>query len=122
MSSVVVGFAHRGAKAYAPENTLEAFALALRLGASGLESDVWLTADGVPVLDHDGVVKGRLRSKPISAVARVDLPPHIPTLDEMLAATPPVPLSLDVKDPEAFSAIIEVHRRYRERAGHLLYL
>lgn len=122
MLSAVIGFAHRGAKAYAPENTLEAFALALRLGASGLESDVWLTADGVPVLDHDGVVKGRLRSKPISAVARVDLPPHIPTLDEMLAATPPVPLSLDVKDPEAFSAIIEVHRRYREGAGHLLYL
>ena len=39
-------FAHRGARAHAPENTLEAFTLALRLGATGLESDVWLTADG----------------------------------------------------------------------------
>ena len=37
-------FAHRGARAHAPENTLEAFALGLRLGATGLESDVWLTA------------------------------------------------------------------------------
>ena len=52
-----IAFAHRGARAHAPENTLEAFALALRLGATGLESDVWLTADGVPVLDHDGVVR-----------------------------------------------------------------
>ena len=51
-----IGFAHRGARAHAPENTLEAFRLALRLGATGLESDVWLTADGVAVLDHDGAV------------------------------------------------------------------
>jgi glycerophosphoryl diester phosphodiesterase len=52
-----IAFAHRGAKAYAPENTLEAFALGLKLGANGLESDVWVTADGVPVFDHDGVVQ-----------------------------------------------------------------
>ena len=55
-----IAFAHRGARAHAPENTIEAFALALRLGATGLESDVWLTSDGVPVLDHDGVVRARL--------------------------------------------------------------
>ena len=41
-----IGFAHRGASADARENTLEAFRLALELGATGLESDVWLTADG----------------------------------------------------------------------------
>ena len=61
-----ITFAHRGARAHAPENTLEAFELALRLGASGLESDVWMTADGVAVLDHDGVVKKGLRKRPIS--------------------------------------------------------
>ena len=60
-----VGFAHRGARAHAPENTLEAFALALRLGATGLETDAWLTADGQVVLDHDGVVKvGRRKRRP----------------------------------------------------------
>lgn len=41
-----IGFAHRGAKAHAPENTPEAFDLAVRLGATGIESDVWLSADG----------------------------------------------------------------------------
>ena len=33
---------------------MEAFRLALRLGSTGLESDVWLSADGVPILDHRG--------------------------------------------------------------------
>ena len=62
-----IAFGHRGARAHAPENTLEAFELALRLGANGLESDVWLTADGVPVLDHDGLLRRRLgRSRPIA--------------------------------------------------------
>src|SRR3712207_7357985 len=38
-------FAHRGASGYAPENTLEAFELAYRLGAEGVELDVHLTRD-----------------------------------------------------------------------------
>ena len=45
--------AHRGASAHAPENTLESFALALRLGADCLELDVRASADGVPVVVHD---------------------------------------------------------------------
>ena len=48
----MLGFAHRGGMADAPENTLEAFAKALAAGATGLESDVWLDADGTPVLHH----------------------------------------------------------------------
>jgi glycerophosphoryl diester phosphodiesterase len=59
-----IGFAHRGARAHAPENTLEAFALALRLGATGLESDVWLTADGVPCSTTTASSAG-LRRRPI---------------------------------------------------------
>jgi Aerobic-type carbon monoxide dehydrogenase, middle subunit CoxM/CutM homologs len=77
-------FAHRGARAHAPENTIEAFELALKLGATGLESDVWLTADGEVVLDHDGEVKrGRLRKVPIGRLRRDELPEHIPTLSEL---------------------------------------
>ncbi|MEZ5203889.1 MAG: glycerophosphodiester phosphodiesterase [Acidimicrobiales bacterium] len=97
-----LGFAHRGARAHARENTLEAFSLALRLGATALESDVWLTADGIPVLDHDGVVGGRLRRRPISEVERADLPPHIPTVADLLSELGTgFDLSLDVKDPKA---------------------
>ena len=46
-------FAHRGASAYAPENTLEAFDLAARMGADGVELDVHMTRDGELVVIHD---------------------------------------------------------------------
>lgn len=48
---LVIG--HRGAAGEAPENTLAAFALALRQGADGIEFDVHLAGDGVPVVIHD---------------------------------------------------------------------
>ena len=75
-----IAFAHRGGMAHAPENTLEAFSLALRLGANGLETDAWTTADGHVVLDHDGVVRKLARNRPISTLRLSELPAHIPTL------------------------------------------
>lgn len=106
-----ITFAHRGARAHAPENTLEAFTLALKLGASGLESDVWLTADGVPVLDHDGVVRSGLRRRPIGTVERAALPSWIPTLEELYGTCgTDYELSLDVKDADAAAATVAVAR------------
>jgi glycerophosphoryl diester phosphodiesterase len=109
-----IGFAHRGARAHAPENTLEAFELALRLGATGLESDAWITADGQVVLDHDGVVGSLLRGrrrKPIATFERADLPAHIPTLAELYdRCGTEFELSLDVKDPVAAAGVVEVAR------------
>ena len=106
-----IGFAHRGARANAPENTLEAFVLAVRLGATGLESDVWLTRDGEAVLDHDGVVRHGLRKHRIAEVDRSDLPGHIPTLADLYAAVgTDLEISLDVKDPAAFDRTVEVAR------------
>ncbi len=49
-------FAHRGASAHAPENTLAAFELAVEQGADGIELDVKLTADGQVVVIHDPTV------------------------------------------------------------------
>ncbi len=106
-----IGFAHRGARAHAPENTLEAFALARRLGATGLESDVWLTADGQAVLDHDGFVGGRLRRRPIATVAAADLPERIPTLRALYEhCGTDFELSLDIKDPDAIAEVVAVAR------------
>ncbi len=48
--SIILG--HRGASGYAPENTLEAFRLAMDMGADGFELDVHLRAD--PVLHPEG--------------------------------------------------------------------
>lgn len=49
-------FAHRGASAYAPENTVEAFALAMEQGADGIELDVQMTKDGQVVVIHDETI------------------------------------------------------------------
>ncbi len=47
---------HRGASALAPENTIAAFANALRDGADGVEFDVRLSSDGVPIVIHDATL------------------------------------------------------------------
>ncbi len=109
MLGAPIAFAHRGARAHAPENTLEAFALGLRLGATGLESDVWLTADGQVVLDHDGVVTTRFRKRPISEINRAQLPAHIPTLAQLYEhCGVGYELSLDLKAPGTGQAVIDV--------------
>jgi glycerophosphoryl diester phosphodiesterase len=106
---VPIGFAHRGASALAPGNTLEAFRLAVEMGASGLESDVWVSDDGEPVLDHDGIVGGWLRRRPIATVPRARLPEHITTLRELYAEVGShLPLSLDIKDPDAIGPVLDV--------------
>ena len=112
-----IAFAHRGASAHARPNTLEAFRLGLRLGATGLESDVWLTADGIPVLDHDGRVRHGVRRRPIATMARADLPPHIPSLDELYAECgADYELSLDLKDQAAANATFAVFSNSAENS------
>lgn len=69
---------HRGAAATAPENTLASLREAKRLGAGGVEFDVKLTADGVPVLFHDDTLErttggcGPLAAKPFVDISRLD--------------------------------------------------
>ena len=69
---LVIG--HRGASALAPENTLAAFALALSEGADGLEFDVRLARDGVPVVIHDATLRRTcLRDGYVSALSSSEL-------------------------------------------------
>ena len=109
-----ITFAHRGAKAYAPDNTIEAFTLALKLGASGLESDVWVTSDGVAVLDHDGEIKtGLLKKRPIGTIQRDELPDHIPALTELFdTCGTDFHVSLDLKDERSGPVVIETIREH----------
>lgn len=48
-----INYAHRGASAYAPENTMLSFYLGVYMQANGIETDVQMTKDGVLVLFHD---------------------------------------------------------------------
>ncbi len=114
----MIGFAHRGAPAAGMrENTLTAFSNALAGGARALESDVWLNADGVPILVHDRVVRSGLRRRPISLMRTADLPGWLPTLDALYESVgSDFDFSLDVKDPAAALATIEVAERHRAAA------
>ncbi len=74
----VLCVAHRGASSYAPENTLEAFELALDQGADVIELDVHLTRDGEVVVMHDARVerttdgRGKIRAMTAQEVLALD--------------------------------------------------
>ena len=104
-----IAFAHRGGRAHAPENTLDAFRLGLKLGATGLESDVWLTSDGIPVLEHDGMVRRRFRRTPIGELKRSQLPSEIPALTDLFEACgTDYHLSLDLKSDGIARRVLDV--------------
>ena len=71
-------FAHRGGCALGPENTFAAFDLGRAAGADGLELDVHLSADGVPVVHHDATLdrttsqSGPLAARTAAELAQVD--------------------------------------------------
>lgn len=105
-------FAHRGASGYAPENTIEAFQLAIEQGADGIELDVQLTADGVPVVIHDekidrvtdgkGFVKDytlkELRQYTVySKKFEVYKEARIPTLEEVLELIRPSNIQVNIE-------------------------
>ncbi len=93
-------FGHRGASHVAPQNTLAAFRRAAELGADGVELDVHLTAEGIPVVIHDARVdattdgKGWIAELTLPQVKELDAGAHfaadfagerVPTLEEVLA-------------------------------------
>ncbi|MFY9588262.1 MAG: glycerophosphodiester phosphodiesterase [Actinomycetota bacterium] len=83
---------HRGAAAFAPENTLESIAAALSAGADGVEIDVRMSSDGVLVLMHDPDVarttNGTGRVAELTGSALGALVPPVPLLDEVFATVP----------------------------------
>ncbi len=98
LSAEVAIVAHRGASAYAPENTLPAFQLAWEMGADAIEGDFRLTADGQIVCIHDGDTK-RVADQVLGVGTSLyaDLrklnvggeePTHIPLLSEVLDTVP----------------------------------
>ena len=105
------GFAHRGGS-HGPDNTLVSFEGALAKGAPGLETDAWLTRDGLVVLDHDGLA-GPDRRDPIATARRADLPAHIPTLAELYERCGiDFDLAIDVKSggiADSVAAVAEEH-------------
>jgi glycerophosphoryl diester phosphodiesterase len=131
-------YAHRGAAFELPENTLEAFELALELGADALETDAHMTRDGRVVLSHDpsgqrmAGVPCAIRDATLAEVRAWDVsarfvargrdargrdtrarrPYRMPTLDEALAAFPGVVFNVDAKQrqPDMIPALLRTIR------------
>jgi glycerophosphoryl diester phosphodiesterase len=108
-----IAFGHRGALGHGLENTIEAFVLARRLGATGIETDAWLAADGVPVLVHDGRLSLEGRPALVSRRTSAELGRHgIPTLADLYTRVgTDLALSLDVKHPQVVRPTIAVARQ-----------
>ncbi len=117
-------FAHRGASARAPENTLEAFRLAREQGASYAELDVHLSVDSELVVIHDSSVsrttgrRGRVENMSLAELRKLDAGfkftmdhgrtfPYrgktlkIPTLGEVLDAFPEMWITVEIKPTRA---------------------
>lgn len=91
-------WAHRGASAYAPENSMEAFMMARNMGADGIELDIHLSKDGHLVVSHDETVdrcsdgKGLINDKSLPELLELDFSngkenffnTRIPTLEQVL--------------------------------------
>ena len=113
--------AHRTCPREAPENSLAGIAIAASLGADAVEVDVRRSADGVPVLLHDRRLfrtTGRLAgvaALPVAELGRIRLRGGgtVPTLAEALSTLgPTMRIAIDVKDPGAGPAVIEVVRAH----------
>jgi glycerophosphoryl diester phosphodiesterase len=115
-----VNVAHRGASTLAPENTIEAFRLAVEAGASGLELDVHMTRDGHIVVIHDATVdrttngSGAVSEMTLDELRRFDAGHNfspdggstrpyrgrgvwVPTLGEVLEEFPGVAVNIEIK-------------------------
>ena len=115
-----VNLAHRGASALAPENTIEAFRLAVEAGAGGLELDVHMTRDGHTVVIHDATVdrttngSGAVSEMTLEELRRLDAGHNfspdggptrpyrgrgvrVPTLGEVLEVFPVVAVNIEIK-------------------------
>jgi glycerophosphoryl diester phosphodiesterase len=110
----VITFAHRGARLIEPENTIPAFRAALEMGATGIETDVWLSADGEVVCAHDPVVSRGLRRKRISATTADELAPFgIPRFAEVYGELGTAfECSVDVKRADAAEGLLAVARAH----------
>lgn len=122
-------YAHRGASKELPENTLEAFARALEIGADAIETDAHMTRDGRIVLSHDATgermagVAREIRASTLAEVKSWNVAGahggtfRMPTLDEALAAFPRVVLNVDAKqtEPNMIPALLRALQGHEDR-------
>ena len=106
--------AHRGASADAPENTMQAFELAIEQGAEWIEFDVRSSQDGVLFIHHDATQGNVILSQLTFAAIRT-LPgaESIPTLVELLRGLKGrVKLDIELKEPGYEAQVVSMATHY----------
>ena len=105
--------AHRGYHAELPENTLAAFEAAVAMRVDGIETDVQVTGDGIPILFHDVTVQGqeiiRFSHRELCRLTQRE----VPTLVSALDTWPGIFWNLEIKMPTSLAAIWPVLWEYR---------
>lgn len=99
---------HRGARNYAPENTIAAFELALEHGCDGFEFDVRLTADFQAVICHDQTYNGLCVAESTYEQLTGDVLEEVPSSRGLPAVAEPMPLLEDVLEGFASRAWLDV--------------
>lgn len=92
---MTIVIAHRGASVARPENTIEAFQEARRLGADMVELDARRTADGTIAVRHDPEIPG---SGALITLHRHELTEEVPTLGAALDACVPMQVNVEIKN------------------------
>lgn len=112
--------AHRGYHAELPKNTLEAFEAAVNLDVDGIETDVQVTSDGVPILFHDTTIQEHsvtgLTHSELCRLSRC----KVPTLVSALEAWPDLFWNLEIKSPERFPLLLRALREYQGKCRLLV--
>jgi glycerophosphoryl diester phosphodiesterase len=90
--------ARHGARAHVEANTLDAFRLAGRLGATGLALDAWRLDAGQTVVAPGPTVRRGWRRRPVTSLDPADLPPDVVLVSVLLADLPPGMTLLVVPD------------------------
>jgi len=117
-----IAFAHRGAAIHETADSAAAYGLAVRLGATGIETDLWITADGHPILAATGSVRRGLRRHHIRDRSREELGEAVADLDDLANAVGPhAHVLLTVRDSAAVSTAVQ-RLGDREGGGGRLWL
>lgn len=111
--------AHRGYHAEFVENTMAAFQAAAKLGVDGIETDVRLSRDGVPILFHDRVAAD---GRPVAEHSHEELVRSwsIPTLEQALLGWPELFWNVEIKTPAALLPSLELLNRHPRKDRVLL--
>ena len=114
--SIILNIAHRGFHKDYPDNTLEAFAAALKLGLNGIEFDVQETSDSAFVVFHDDKINGmEIGKMPMAEVKRIKLKDEyeIPSLEQVLdLCRKQVKLLADLKKIKSLPKLLETFEKW----------